>query len=144
LVKTHSLKHLGSAIALQRADAHLREGLQQALVDGLDEILLGILRADVVRQKSAALQVVQGLNREIGIDCARAVTDQQRKVHHLARFAAFNNQCYLGAGLLAHQAIVHGGHSQQTGNRCVGRIDSTVGEDQQRVARMDCMGRACA
>jgi hypothetical protein len=42
LVETDGLKHLCAAIALQGADAHLREGLQQALVDGLDEVLLGV------------------------------------------------------------------------------------------------------
>ena len=41
-VQTDRLEHLRAAIALQRADAHLREGLQQPLVDGLDEVLLRI------------------------------------------------------------------------------------------------------
>ena len=43
LVEADSLKDLRAAIALQRADAHLGEGLEQALVDGLDEVLLGVL-----------------------------------------------------------------------------------------------------
>ena len=43
LVQADGLKDLRAAIALQRADAHLREGLQQALVDGLDEVLLGVI-----------------------------------------------------------------------------------------------------
>ena len=47
-VQAHCLKDLRAAIALQSADAHLREGLQQALVDGLDEVLLGIFGSDAL------------------------------------------------------------------------------------------------
>ena len=44
-VQADGFEDLRAAIALQRADAHLREGLQQALVDGLDEILVGVIPA---------------------------------------------------------------------------------------------------
>ena len=44
LIQPNGLEDLRAAIALQGADAHLREGLQQALVDGLDEVLLGMIR----------------------------------------------------------------------------------------------------
>ena len=44
LVQSHGLKDLRAAIALQGADAHLGEGLQQPLVDGLDEVLLRVVR----------------------------------------------------------------------------------------------------
>ena len=117
LVQAHRLKHLRAAIALQRADAHLREGLQQALVDGLDEVLLRVLGRHVVRQQPAPLQIVQRLDRQVRIDRAGAVADQQRKVHHLARLAALDDQRNLRARLLAHQPIVHRGHRQQARNR---------------------------
>ena len=45
LVQADGLEDLRAAIALQGGDAHLREGLQQALVDGLDEVLLGVFGA---------------------------------------------------------------------------------------------------
>ena len=44
LIEADGFKDLRAAIALQRADAHLGEGLEQALVDGLDEVLLGLVR----------------------------------------------------------------------------------------------------
>src|ERR1039457_7274384 len=41
LIQSHSLKHLRTPITLQRTDAHFRERLQKALVDRLNEVLLG-------------------------------------------------------------------------------------------------------
>src|ERR1035437_10230941 len=43
LAQPNRLEHLRAAIALQRGDAHLAEGLQQALVDALDEVRHGLL-----------------------------------------------------------------------------------------------------
>ncbi len=129
LVQSHGLKDLRAAIALQGADAHLGEGLEQAFVDGLDEVLLGIFGADVVGDQAAQLEVVKGFNGQVGIDGAGAVADEQGEVHHLARLAAFNDERNLGAGFLAHQAIVHGGHGQQAGNGRIGRIDAAVGDE---------------
>src|SRR3569833_3981245 len=39
LVEADCLEYLGSAITLQRADAHFGEGLKEPLVDALDEVL---------------------------------------------------------------------------------------------------------
>ena len=39
LVQPDGFEDLRAAIALQRGDPHLREGLQQAFVDGLDVVL---------------------------------------------------------------------------------------------------------
>ena len=50
-IEADGLKDLRAAIALQRADAHFGEGLEQALVDGLDEVLLGVFGGDVCRAK---------------------------------------------------------------------------------------------
>src|SRR6185437_5575402 len=73
LVQTDGLKDLRAAIALQRADAHLGDGLEQRLVDGFDEVLLRIFGRKIFRQQVAALQVVDGLDGEIRIYRARAV-----------------------------------------------------------------------
>ena len=95
-----------------------------------------------MRQQAAALQVVQGFDGQIRIDGAGAVADEQREMHHLARLAALDDERHLGAGLLAHQPIVHGRHGQQAGDRRVGRIDAAIGNDQQRVAGIH--GQRCA
>ena len=38
-VQSDGLENLRAAVALQRGNAHLRKGLQQAFVDGLHEVL---------------------------------------------------------------------------------------------------------
>ena len=43
-------------------------------------------------QQSLADHVVERLKRQVRIDRAAAVADQQRKVMHLARFARFEHQ----------------------------------------------------
>ncbi len=129
LVEADSLEDLRAAITLQRGDAHLREGFEQALVDGLNEVLLGILGADFFRQQAAALQVVDGLDGEVGVDGACAVADEERKVHHFARLAALDDQRNLGALLLLHKSIVDRGHGQKTGDRRISGIDAAIGDD---------------
>ncbi len=134
LVQADGLKDLCAAIALQGRDAHLREGLQQALVDGLDVVVLGLFFGQRGGQQVAPLQIVDGFNREIRIDGAGTVADQQGKVHHLARLAAFNDDGDLRAGLFLDEAIVHGGHRQQAWDRRIGRVNAAIRENQQRVA----------
>ena len=134
LVEAHRLKYLRAAIALQRADAHFGEGLEQALVDGLDEVLLCVFAGDFFRQQATALQIVERLDGQVGINGASSIADEQGEVHHLARLAALDNERDLGAGLLAHQAIVHRGHCQQARDGCIGGIDAAIRDDEQRVA----------
>ncbi len=144
LVQADGFKHLRAAIALQCADAHFGEGLQQALVNGLDEVLLGIGGGNLAGQQAAPLEVVKGFDGQVGIDGAGAVADEQGKVHHLAGLAALDDERHLGAGLLAHQAVVHGGHGQQAGNGRIGGIDAAVGEDEQGIAGVHRVGGAGA
>ena len=134
MIKPHGLEDLSAAIALQGTDAHLRKGLQQALVDGLDKVFLRMVGGDVVRQQASPFQVVQGLDGQVRIDGAGAVADQQGKVHHLARLAALDDQRHLGAGLVGQQPVMHRGHGQQAGNRHVSCIDAAIGENQQRIS----------
>ena len=47
-IQPDGFEDLRSLITLQRRDAHLREGLQQALLDGLQEMLYGDLRRDAI------------------------------------------------------------------------------------------------
>ena len=135
-VQAHCFEDLRATITLQSTDAHLRKGLQQSLVDGLDEVLFGVLGSYLFRQQATALEIVDGFDGEIGIDGAGAVSDEERKVHHLAWLAAFDDERDLGAGFFLDQAVVYGGHGQQAGNGRVGRIDAAIGEDEKRVTRV--------
>ena len=136
-VEADGLKDLGAAIALQGADAHLGEGLEQALLDGLDEVLFAVLGSNVIGQHAAVLEVVDGLDGEVGIDGAGAVADEQCEVHDFARLTALNDERDLGAGFFLDEAIVNGSHREQAGNGRIGGVDAAVGEDQQGVAGVD-------
>ena len=125
LAESDGFEDLRAAVALQGGDAHLAEGLQESLVDALDVVGHGLLVG------------ADGLEREIGIDGARAVADEQGEVHHLARLAAFDDEGDLGARLFADQVIVDRGHGQQAGDGSVFFVDAAVGENQQRVAGLD-------
>ena len=125
LAQSDGLEYLRAAIALQRRDAHLAEGLQQSFVDALHVIghrlLVGADR----------------LQRQVRIDRARPVADQQREVHHLARLAALDDQRHLRARLFAHQVIVYRRHRQQAGNGRIFLIHPAIRENQQRVAGLN-------
>ncbi len=144
VVETDGFKDLRAAIALQGADAHLGEGFQQAFVDGLDEALFSVVGGDVVGQQAAALEVVQRFDGEIGVDGAGAVSDEEGEVHDFARLAAFDDEGDLGAGLLADETIVNGGHGEQAGDGRVGGVDAAVGDDEQGVSGGDGVGGARA
>ena len=49
-----------------------------------------------------------------GLMALAAIANKQRKVHHLARLAAFDDEGHLRARLLAHQTVVYRSHRQQT------------------------------
>ncbi len=132
LVQPDGFKDLRAAVALERRDAHLREDLQQALVDGLLVVLQGLIEGQVRREAAALVQILERLDGQIGIDGAGAVADQQGEVHHLARLARFHDQRHLGARLFANQVVVHRGQRQQAGDRarslprCRGRRGSAA------------------
>ena len=130
--ESDGFEDLSAAIALQRGDAHLAESLEEALVDALDEIRHGLLFG------------ADRFQRQIRIDGARAVTDEEGEVHHLARLAALQDERHLGTRLFAHQVIVDRRHGQQAGDRGIFFIHAAVGENQQSVAGLDGEGSAPA
>ena len=71
LVQADGFEDLRAAIALQRRDAHLREDLEQPLVDGLLVVLER--RGEVHRQQPFLRHVLQRFDGQVGIDRARAI-----------------------------------------------------------------------
>ncbi len=128
-VEADGLEDLGAAIALDGGDAHLGGDLEDAFDGGLDVILEGLLAANVLEQ-ALADQVVEGLERQVGIDGADAVADQQGEMMHLARFARFEHQAGAGAGAGADQVMVQAGDREQRRDGRVLRVNAAVGQDQ--------------
>ena len=62
---------------------------------------------------------LDALERQVRVDRAGAVADEQRHVVHLAGVAALDDEADLGALLLADQVVVHRGGQQQAGDRRV-------------------------
>ena len=65
--------------------------------------------------------VVERLERQVRIDRAGAVAEQQRAVMHLARVARFDDQRAARARALADQVMVHAGGREQARNRRAAR-----------------------
>ena len=86
------------------------------LVDRLDVVLDRLFVIDA-RQIALPNHVVERLERQVRIDGAGAVADEQGEMMHLARLAAFEDQADLGARPFADQMMVHAGDGQQSGNR---------------------------
>ena len=129
-LQADGLEDLRALITLQRGNSHLREGLQQALVDRLHVILENFVPCEIGRKSAIAVKIFQRFNGQIRIHCACAIAEQQRKVHHLVRLARFDNQRHLIARLLPNQMIVDGGERQQTGYRRMVFVHATIRQDQ--------------
>ena len=143
-VQADRFENLRALVALQRGNAHLRKSLQQALVGGLHVALENLVPGVVGREMAVAVEIFERSDREIRIHRARAVAEQQREVHHLARLARFHDQRHLVARLLADQMIVNRRERQQARNRRVFVVHAAIGKDQQRVARLDGLRGALA
>ena len=91
------LEDLRTGVGRDRRDAHLRHHLQHALAGGLDVVLHGLVRVDA---GEAALddQVLDGLEREVRVDGAGAVADEQRHVMHLAGVARLDRRARPACG----------------------------------------------
>jgi hypothetical protein len=63
------------------------------------------------------VQIGQRFERQIGIDRAGAVADQQAEMMRLAGFAGFDHQAALRARAFADQVMMHRGGGQQAGDR---------------------------
>ena len=81
--------------------------------------------------------VAERLERQIRIDHAGAVAEQQRAVVHFARIARLDDQRAAGAAAFADEMMVHAGGGQQARNRRQVAIGAAVRQDQDVVARLD-------
>ena len=73
-------------------------------------------------------EVADRLEREVRVDRARAVAQEERHVVHLAGIAALHDKAHLGACLLADQVVVHRAGEEQGGDRCHLLVAVAVGQ----------------
>ena len=96
-IQPHRFEDLGPVVALHSRDPHLRHHFEDALLDREDVVVRRFVKIEARGEHAALVHVLQRLERHIGIDGVRAVTDQQAEVHHLSRFARLDNQPHLAA-----------------------------------------------
>ena len=92
-------------------------------------------------EQPLADHVVQGLERDPGVDGAGAIADQQAHVMHLARIPGLDHQATPGARALPYQMVVHRGGGEQAGDGRVLAIDVAIGEDHDVGARGNRLAR---
>ena len=105
LTEAERLEHLGAAVALDRGDAHLGHDLDDALGRRLDHVLARGLVVDA-GQRVLADHVIDRLERDVRVDGAGAVTDEQREVMHFAGLAGFHHETDARAQALADEIAV--------------------------------------
>ena len=104
--------------------------LTTPLTAALTKFLQASLCVDV-HQQALADHVVERLEREIRIDRARAVADEQREMMHFARFAGFQHQADPRARAFANQMMMQPATASSAG---IGAISwSTPRSDRIRM-----------
>ena len=133
-VQTHGLEDLSAAIALDRRDAHLGHDLDNAFVRRLDEVLHRGVIIDGRLERVLSRHVGQSLEREVRVDCAGAVPNEQREMRHFPGLSGLDEDPDLGPRPFPDQMVVHASRGQQAWNRGVLRVDASVRENQDRAA----------
>ncbi len=138
------LEDLRAAVGLDRRDPHLRDRLQQALADRLDDPLLGLLAIEIDRQQRAEGELVERLEHQVRVDRRGAVSDQRRHVVDRARLARLAHEPGPQTSSAPDQVVVDGGDRQQRRHRDPFGADVAVGQDQDVGAVLDVAGGLAA
>src|ERR1035437_2222947 len=138
VVQPDGLENLRATIALDGGDAHLGHRFYHAFDHRLDVFFYGGLVVHV-HEQSLADHVVERLEREVGIDGAATVADEQRKMVNFARLARFEHESDARTRALPDQMMMQAGQGEQGGNRRVFGADATVGKNDDVRASGNCL-----
>src|SRR5258708_7508159 len=105
-VQSNRFPGLCAAITLQRGDPHLRHDLEKTFAECVYVSLFA----------TGARHCGYGLEREIRIHCARAVSDQQCQMRDFSRFAGFGDETHAPAQSLSNEMMMHCSDSERGGN----------------------------
>ena len=111
LGQAHGLEDLGAAVGGDGGDAHLGHDLEDAVAEGVDEVVDGGVRVDL--DGARAGEVLDGLHGEVRADRGGAVADEEGDVVDLADVAGLDDEPDLGARVLAQQVVVDGAREEQ-------------------------------
>ncbi len=140
------LEDLRRTVAIDRRDAHLRHDLEQALLQRVGVVLLGLVRKLRPRYVVFSLLIAllgsvaldrqppHGRQGQIGVDRLGAHAHQAGQMMHLARLAALDDQADAGALTQPDQVLMNRAERQQRRDRRVGLIHAAVADDQNDLA----------
>ena len=148
-VEADRLEDLGPRVRRHGRDPHLGHDLEHTLAGRLDVVPPGLTRRHPFEQ-ALGDHVVDGVERQVGVDGRGAVPDEERHVVHLAGVARLDDEPHLGPVLLADEMVVHrrGQQQRRDGRPVDGRVavreDDQVGalHDGGRDRRRTCRWRA--
>ena len=142
LVEAEGFEDLGAVVALDGADAHLADDLDDAFGDCLAVLLLGQLRG--AGDHAQADLVVDRFEGKIRIDGAGAVAEEQGEVLDFARLAGLEDEPDSRAGARSDEVVVDGRHREKSGNGRVVGVVAAVRQDDDVVPFGDRLGTSIA
>ena len=128
-VEADRLEDLCAAVTLDRRDAHLGHGFDDAFHGGFDVMLDSFRNVDA-DEVPAADDVFDRLENEIRIDRACAIAREEGEVVDFAGFAGFEDEADLRAGAISHEVMVQAGHGEERGDAGLVLADAAVGENE--------------
>ena len=104
------LENLGSFIALECGDSHLRHDLEHSLGDAFSIPLNNLAVGVAVGKESVVAAFAESLKGEVGIDRIRSVSNLQAMVVNLSSLSCFNYDPDPGTKVRSDQMMVHSAH----------------------------------
>ena len=122
-------ENLRAAVGGDGRDSHLGHGFHHPLDRAFEEIVGSLLQRDV--EHVVLDHLVDGLERHVGVDRVRAVTDERGEMVDLAGLAGFEDDRDERAGAFADQIVVDAAHQQQRRDGGAALVDVSIGKNQQ-------------
>ena len=129
VAEADGLEHLGAAVAGERADAHAGHDLEQAGLDGLLEVFLGLCGRGRLGELALGGQLADGGEREVGIDGVGPIAGEAGDMVHLVRLGGLDHDIAFQAHAGADELVLDGAEGEQHRDGGAVGCEPAVGED---------------
>ena len=139
-VQPERLENLRALVRRQRADAHLREHLQHAVLDGVEVVLdefvhgRGRVLPGRVRHEVVLPQPGDRVDGEVGAHAVRAEARERAEVMHVPRLRGLEQDRAPRALHLLHEVVVHGARGEEGAHRDALGAGGAIRQDDARDA----------
>src|SRR6476659_3520408 len=135
-IEPDRFEDLRAAVALERRDAHLGHRLEDALVERVDVVQHGLMMRNA-GQLAAADHVVERLEGQVRVDDSGAIAEEQRAVMYFPGVAGLDDEAASRPGALADEMMMDRRGGEQARDRRARAVGAAIGQNQNRVARLD-------